>query len=57
MIVNEALLGEKNLGSRIISAPPSEQGLLITYAIMDMFSNPENITLAAAAPEIQGSAA
>ncbi len=36
----QALLGEKNLGSGIFSAPPSEQGILITYALMDMVRDP-----------------
>jgi len=37
---NTTLLGEKNLGSRIMSAPLSEQGILISYAIMDIVSEP-----------------
>ncbi|MFO7669798.1 MAG: hypothetical protein R6W31_09080 [Bacteroidales bacterium] len=37
---NETLLGEKILGSRIVSAPLSEQGILISYAIVDMISEP-----------------
>jgi len=37
---NESLLGEKNLGSRIITAPVSEQGVLISYAILDILSEP-----------------
>lgn len=36
----QAVLGEKNLGSGIFSAPPSEQGILITYALMDMVRDP-----------------
>ena len=37
---NEVILGEKNLGSRISTAPVSEQGVLISYAIMDILSEP-----------------
>ncbi len=37
---NEVILGEKNLGSRITTAPVSEQGVLISYAILDILSEP-----------------
>lgn len=48
---NEALVGEKNLGSRIKTAPASEQSLLISYAIMDILSEPGKYILSAP-PEI-----
>lgn len=37
---NDKLLGEKNLGKRILSAPVSEQGLLVSYALLDIISEP-----------------
>ncbi|MEN8155660.1 MAG: hypothetical protein ABFS10_01825 [Bacteroidota bacterium] len=37
---NEKLLGSKILGSRILSSPSQEQGLLISYAILDIVSAP-----------------
>ncbi|MCP4312029.1 MAG: hypothetical protein GY790_12255 [Bacteroidetes bacterium] len=37
---DETPLGEKNLGSRIMTAPAPEQGLLIAYAILDIISDP-----------------
>lgn len=48
------LLGEKNLGSRIMDAPPSEQGLLISYAILDVVSNPGKYILTA--PPVEAAA-
>lgn len=37
---DDKMLGEKNLGKRIRSAPVSEQGLLISYALLDIISEP-----------------
>lgn len=48
---NTILLGEKNLGKRIMSAPHSEQGILISYAIMDIVSEPGKYILTTPAAE------
>lgn len=51
----QALLGEKNLGSGILSAPPSEQAILISYALMDMIREPgKYISAAPAATQTPG---
>lgn len=44
---NDELLGEKNLGSRIRTAPVSEQGVLISYALLDILSEPGKFILTA----------
>ncbi len=45
---NEAILGEKNLGGRMMTAPLSEKGIMISYAIMDIISEPGKYMLNAA---------
>jgi hypothetical protein len=44
---NETLLGEKNLGSRMMTAMLSEQGILVSYAILDIISEPGKYMLPA----------
>jgi hypothetical protein len=49
---DNTLLGSKNLGNRILSSSTDEQGLLISYALLDMVSNPgKYVTIIPSSPD------